>query len=117
MVPVRVAYTVRRRSQMAKAAKGKKKEKVKVEVSAEGKAKLKSSIKDLKAERAKALESGDKKALKAVRYKIKRSKLSLKRVVEALAKENATKAKAAESAPAAEAAPAAESAPAEGAAE
>jgi hypothetical protein len=88
---------------MAKAAKGKKKEKVKIEVSAEGKAKLKASLKEMKAERAKALESGDKKALKAARYRIKRSNLSLKRVVEALAKENAAKAK--------------EAAPAEGSAE
>jgi len=82
---------------MAK-AKGSKKEKTKVEVSAEGKSKLKAALKEMKAERDKVIAASDKKALKAIRYKIKKANRTLKSVSEALARENAKK--KAEAAPA-----------------
>jgi len=53
----------------------------KLEATAENKAKLKAEIRELKKERDKAVEDKDPKALKAVRYKIKKLKLAVKRMV------------------------------------
>lgn len=73
-------------------AKAKKKSAMSKEVSPENKANLKAAIKELKVQKAAAMAEGDKKKLKALRYKIKKTNLVLKRTAEALGKINAAKA-------------------------
>jgi len=74
---------------MAKEKKAKKPEKKKKLITAEEKATIKVSLKTLKAEQAETLKGGDKKKIKAVRFKLKRVRRKLKTVGVAKAAEAA----------------------------